>query len=126
MQSRVRRAELRVGRMRRQLLNAQMELNDIEFQMLGNEAKKADKKVTEGRKVAEDAYQAVHDQLGSDAPTLPDCLADDASSDACEESEDEEDEDEDEPSDIDTFTDTDYDDFMDLDGVIPPIAVDSD
>lgn len=110
--------------MRRELLNAQMQLNNIEFRLLGNEAQKAAKKVAEGRKVAEDAYQTVQDQLGSDAPTLPDCLADDASSDACVEDEDEEGNFT--HSNYDSFSDTDFDDPMDLDGVVPPIHVDSD
>lgn len=132
MQSRLRRAELRVGRIRRELLDAQMDLNNVEIQLLGNETQRAARKVAEGRNVAEEAYRAAHDQFGSDAPTLPDCLADDTSS-AEEEDEEDEEEEEDEEDDgsiivcnHDLPSDPDYDDAMDLDGVVPPIRVDLD
>ncbi|KLO03756.1 hypothetical protein SCHPADRAFT_948380 [Schizopora paradoxa] len=134
MRSRLRRAELRVGRFRRELLDAQVDLNNIEFEMMGNEVQRASRRVAKGRKVAEDAYAVAHEQFGSDVPTLPDCLADDVSSDleVDEESEDgeEEEEDDDEDDDVtilsshDAPTDSEFDDRMDLDGVVPPIHVD--
>ncbi len=127
--ARLRRAQLRVGRIRRELLAAEADLNDIDFELTGEEVERAARRVLEGRRVAEDAYRVVHNQLGSDAPTLPDCLADEIDSDE-EDEEDEEEEDEEDEEDgsmeckYDTSSDSDFDDPMDLDGVVPPIPVD--
>lgn len=119
--ARLRRAEFRVGRLRRELLAAETALNDIDFEVTGNEVQRAADRVAEGRRIAEDAYRDVQHQLGSDAPTLPDCVVDDDT--------EEDDEDEDSSSiacNYDSTSDSDYDDRMDLDGVVPPIHVDQD
>lgn len=123
LQSRLRRAELRVARIRRSLLNAEVDLSNIDILSTSAEARAAARRVAQGRQVAEEAYRTVRDELGSDAPTLPDCLVDSDTSTSSSESEDgdmrmdvdeisgdenDEDEDEDEddipdhPSDFDT------------------------
>ncbi len=127
--ARLHRAQLRVGRIRRELLAAETDLNNIDFELTGDEVRRAPRGVAEGRRVAEDAYRVVHNQLGSYVPTLPDCLADEMDSDEeDEEEEDEEDEveedDEDDIEEYDDTSDSDFDDPMDLCGVVPPIPVD--
>ncbi len=109
---------------------------DIDLEITDSEAREAARRVTEGRCVAENAYRNLHEQLGSDAPTLPDCLADDMSSDEEEGTEDDAEDDDDDEEDTeeeedddddgfgtDTDSDLDGDHSMDLDNVIPPIAV---
>lgn len=123
--ARLRRAEFRVGRLRRELLTAETALNDIDFEVTGNEVQRAADRVAEGRRIAEDAYRAVQHQLGSDAPTLPDCLADDDTEEDDDTVEDDEDEDSSSMAcNYDSTSDSDYDDRMDLDAVVPPIHVD--
>ncbi len=82
--------------MRRQRAEAEIELSRINAELLEADVRKSLKVIADDRKAVNDAYHEVENQLGSDAPTLPDCLMESSSESDAEMDLDDEDEDEDE------------------------------